>query len=312
MQSQDEGQAATGRRGKPRTVGFIGLGVMGEPMALNLVRAGTPLVVWNRSPAKLDTLREAGAEVSATVAEVFASADPVIVMLANAGAIDTTLGRGTTEFDAMVRGRTVVPMGTTTPEYSAGLAADVRKAGGRYVEAPVSGSRVPATNGALVSMLAGDADAIELVRPILAPMCRQTVVCGEAPNGLLTKIAVNIFLITEVTGLAETMHFAERQGLDLDLVREVLDGGQMASDISRVKTAKLVARDFEVQAAISDVLQNNRFVVDSARAAGIATPLTDVCLDLYTETENLGLGGIDMAGVVHAIEQRTERVSGGE
>jgi 3-hydroxyisobutyrate dehydrogenase len=206
----------------------------------------------------------------------------------------------------------VVPMGTTPPEYSAGLAADVRAAGGRYVEAPVSGSRVPATNGQLVAMLAGDEDAIELVRPILAPMCRQTVVCGEAPNGLLTKVAVNIFLITEVTGLAETMHFAERQGLDLELVREVLDGGQMASDISRVKTAKLVARDFDVQAAISDVLQNNRFIVDSARTARIATPLTDVCFELYTETEDLGLGDIDLAGVIHAIEKRSEAVSADE
>ena len=306
MQTGRADEAEAGRGGKPRKVGFIGLGVMGEPMALNLAHAGTPLVVWNRSPAKLDVLREAGAEVAASVAGVFARADPVILMLANAGAIDATLGRGTDQFADMVEGRTVVTMGTTAPDYSAGLAADVRKAGGRYVEAPVSGSRVPAANGALVAMLAGDADAVEEVRPILAPMCRQTVVCGEAPNGLLTKIAVNIFLITEVTGLAETMHFAERQGLDLELVREVLDGGQMASDISRVKTAKLVARDFDVQAAITDVLQNNRFIVESARAAGIATPLTDVCLDLYTETEDLGLGGIDMAGVVHAIERRTE------
>jgi 3-hydroxyisobutyrate dehydrogenase len=295
-----------------KKVGFIGLGVMGEPMALNLARAGTPLVVWNRTPAKTASLRAAGAEVAPSVEAVFEQAEIVIVMLANGSAIDTTLQRRTEAFAEMVRGRIVVPMGTTPPEYSAGLAADVRAAGGRYVEAPVSGSRVPATNGQLVAMLAGDEDAIELVRPILAPMCRQTVVCGEAPNGLLTKVAVNIFLITEVTGLAETMHFAERHGLDLELVREVLDGGQMASDISRVKTAKLVARDFDVQAAISDVLQNNRFIVDSARAARIATPLTDVCFDLYTETEDLGLGDIDMAGVIHAIEKRTEAVSADE
>lgn len=289
-----------------KKVGFIGLGVMGEPMALNLARASTPLVVWNRTPAKTESLRAAGAEVAPSVEAVFEQAEIVIVMLANGAVIDATLQRGTEAFTEMVRGRIVVPMGTTPPEYSAGLAADVQASGGRYVEAPVSGSRVPATNGQLVAMLAGDGAAIELVRPILTPMCRQTVVCGEAPNGLLTKVAVNIFLITEVTGLAETMHFAERQGLDLELVREVLDGGQMASDISRVKTPKLVARDFDVQAAISDVLQNNRFIVDAARAAGIATPLTDVCLDLYTETEDLGLGGIDMAGVVHAIERRTE------
>jgi 3-hydroxyisobutyrate dehydrogenase len=290
------------------TVGFIGLGVMGEPMALNLARAGTPLVVWNRSEGKTKSLQEAGAEVAASVEAVFARARIVIVMLANGAAIDATLGRGSDGFGELVRDHVVVPMGTTPPEYSAGLAADVRAAGGRYVEAPVSGSRVPAQNGALVAMLAGDADAVAEVRPILAPMCRQTVVCGDAPKALLTKIAVNIFLITEVTGLAETMHFAERQGLDLDLVRDVLDGGQMASDISRVKTAKLVARDFDVQAAIRDVLQNNRFIVDSARAADIATPLTDVCFDLYTETEELGLGGIDMAGVIHALEKRTEQI----
>ena len=288
------------------TVGFIGLGVMGEPMALNLAHAGTPLVVWNRTPAKTASLQADGAEVAPSVEAVFERAEIVIVMLANGAAIDATLGRGEARFADLVSGHVVVPMGTTPPEYSAGLAADVRAAGGRYVEAPVSGSRVPATNGALVAMLAGDEDAVAQVRPLLAPMCRQTVVCGDAPKALLTKIAVNIFLITEVTGLAETMHFAERQGLDLELVREVLDGGQMASDISRVKTPKLVARDFDVQAAISDVLQNNRFIVDAARAAGIATPLTDVCLDLYTETEDLGLGGIDMAGVVHAIERRTE------
>jgi 3-hydroxyisobutyrate dehydrogenase len=290
------------------TVGFIGLGVMGEPMALNMARAGTPLVVWNRSAGKTASLQEAGAEVAQTVEAVFARARIVIVMLANGAAVDATLGRGSNGFGELVRDHVVVPMGTTPPEYSAGLAADVRAAGGRYVEAPVSGSRVPAQNGALVAMLAGDEDAVAEVRPILAPMCRQTVVCGDAPKALLTKIAVNIFLITEVTGLAETMHFAERQGLDLALVRDVLDGGQMASDISRVKTAKLVARDFDVQAAIRDVLQNNRFIVDSARAASIATPLTDVCFDLYTETEELGLGGIDMAGVIHALERRTEQI----
>jgi len=290
------------------TVGFIGLGVMGEPMALNLARSGTPLVVWNRSAGKTESLQGAGAEVAASVEAVFARARIVIVMLANGAAIDATLGRGSDGFGELVRDHVVVPMGTTPPEYSAGLAADVRAAGGRYVEAPVSGSRVPAQNGALVAMLAGDGDAVAEVRPILAPMCRQTVVCGDAPKALLTKIAVNIFLITEVTGLAETMHFAERQGLDLDLVRDVLDGGQMASDISRVKTAKLVARDFDVQAAIRDVLQNNRFIIDSARAATIATPLTDVCFDLYTETDELGLGGIDMAGVIHALEKRTEQM----
>src|SRR4051794_18634041 len=190
-------------------VGFVGLGLMGTPMASNLARAGTPLLVWNRTGARCEFLRALGARVAATPAEVFRDADVVILMLASAEAIDQVLERGASSFTAMVDGRTIVHMGTTAPAYSAALAADVAAGGGRYVEAPVSGSRSPAEAGQLVAMLAGDDDALDVVEPLLAPMCRQTVRCGAAPSALLMKLAVNIFLITTVTGLAEAHHFAE-------------------------------------------------------------------------------------------------------
>jgi 3-hydroxyisobutyrate dehydrogenase len=125
------------------------------------------------------------------------------------------------------------------------------------------------------------------------------------------KLAVNIFLIATVTGLAESFHFAERHGLDLELLRAVLDAGQMASSISRVKTAMLASRDFEIQAGIADVLKNNRLVVDAAQAAGAAAPLLEVCRDLYAETLALGHGGADMAAVIHAIEARSTASGGG-
>jgi 3-hydroxyisobutyrate dehydrogenase len=120
------------------------------------------------------------------------------------------------------------------------------------------------------------------------------------------KLAVNVFLISMVTGLAEAFHFADRHGLDPELLRAILDAGQMASSISRVKTAKLVRRDFEVQAGIADVLKNNRLVLDAARATGVASPLLDVCHDLYAEAVALGNGGRDMAAVITAIEARTD------
>jgi 3-hydroxyisobutyrate dehydrogenase len=287
-------------------VGFIGLGVMGQPMALNLARAGTDLVVWNRSPQQGEPLRAAGATVVGTPSEVFDSARVVILMLADGDAIDDVLARGTPEMATRLAGRTVVHMGTTSPEYSRGLEADIRAAGGAYVEAPVSGSRKPAEAGELVAMLAGDPAAVELVRPVLAPMCRETFVCGPVPQALSMKLAVNVFLISMVTGLAEAFHFADRHGLDPELLRAILDAGQMASSISRVKTAKLVRRDFEVQAGIADVLKNNRLVLDAARATGVASPLLDVCHDLYAEAVALGNGGRDMAAVITAIEARTD------
>ncbi|RBQ21290.1 NAD(P)-dependent oxidoreductase [Spongiactinospora rosea] len=287
-------------------VGFIGLGIMGRPMALNLARAGTPLVVWNRTAARCEPLRAAGASVAASAAEVFRRARVVLLMLADEAAMDAVLERGApAAFAANVSGHIIVHMGTTSATYSAALCAAVREAGGEYVEAPVSGSREPAEAGELVAMPAGEPAAVAEVRALLPPMCREAIDCGEVPGGLLMKLAANIFLLTTVTGLAEAAHFAARHGLDMRSFRHVVDSGQMASAVSRVKMRKLAEGDLAAQAAIADVLKNNRLIAEAARASGTASPLIDVCHELFTETLALGHGGLDMAAVIRAIEART-------
>ena len=287
--------------------GFIGLGTMGEAMALTLVKAGTRLLVWNRTHAKAEILAAAGADVARETADVFARSATVFLMLVDGEATDAVLDRGGATFAARVAGRTVVHMGTTSPAYSRELEADIRSVGGRYVEAPVSGSRKPAEAGQLVAMLAGDANAVANVRSLLTPMCRETMICGQVPNALLMKLSVNLFLISLVTGIAEAVHFADRHGLNLKQFVEVLNTGPMASDVSRVKAPKLVGRDFAVQATISNVLENNRLIAEAAREAGIASPLLDVCHALYRETRALGFGEADMAAVLKAIEARSDR-----
>jgi 3-hydroxyisobutyrate dehydrogenase len=281
------------------TLGFIGLGNMGFAMARNLARSGAELIVWNRTRGKVDAL---GPEVraAASAAEVFAQAPIVILMLANAAAIDEVLARSTAAFGDRVRGRTVVHMGTTAPDYSARLAADIAAAGGRYVEAPVSGSRVPAEQGKLVGMLAGAPDAVAEVAPLLAPMCEQVFVCGAVPQALRMKLAVNLYLITMVTGLAEAVQFAERSSLDLSVFRAVLDAGPMASKVSSVKLAKLVERDYTVQASVSDVLMNANLIHDAARSGGVPSPLLDHCRRLFACADTIGHGQADMAAVVLA------------
>ncbi len=276
-------------------------------MARNLARAGMPLVVWNRSPGKSRALAAAGAAVAGDPAEVFARCEAVILMLADGAAMDAVLARGGRAFAGRVRGRTVVNMATVAPGYSHALEADLHAAGGRYVEAPVSGSRMPAKAGRLVAMLAGEPAAVASVRPLLAPMCREAIDCGRVPRALLMKLAVNLYLITMVTGLVEAVHFAERHGLDLARLAAVLDAGPMASEVSRAKAVKLMTRDFAVQAAIGNVLENNRLIAAAAREAGIASPLLDVCHALYGEAQALGLGCADMVAVIRAIERRTAR-----
>jgi 3-hydroxyisobutyrate dehydrogenase len=292
-------------------IGFIGLGVMGQPMALNLVRAGTDLVVWNRSPEGSAPLRALGVPVADTPADVFRRARVVIVMLFNEEAIDSVLGRGTPGFSEMVAGRTMVNMGSTSPAYSRGLEADVRGAGGRYVEAPVSGSRKPAEAGQLVGMLAGAREDVDEVRPLLAPMCHETIVCGPIPTALWMKLSVNIFMLTMIAGLAEACHFADRHGLDRQQFLAVVDASPMASSVSRVKAAKLAAGDFSVQATVTDALRNNRLIVQAARAASVATPLLDEVHALYGETAALGHGHADMVSIIRAIEARTDALAQG-
>jgi 3-hydroxyisobutyrate dehydrogenase len=292
-----------------QSAGFIGLGIMGQPMALNLLRAGIPLVVWNRTAAKARVLEAAGAEVAPDVGAVFGRSNVIITMLTDGDALDTVLARGTPAFAGRLAGRTVVHMGTTAPGYSQGLEADVRAAGGRYIEAPVSGSRVPAEAGDLVAMLAGDQDAVESVRPLLEPMCQDMIWCGPVPNALLIKLSASIFLITLVTGLAESVQFARRLGLDLGQFVEVLGAGQMASPVMRVKAPKLVAGDFTVQAAVTDVQKNAELAAAAARTAGIVSPLLDACRSLYEETAGLGFAEADMTAVLNALQARSERLS---
>ncbi|OWT76985.1 2-hydroxy-3-oxopropionate reductase [Achromobacter sp. HZ28] len=292
------------------SIGFIGLGVMGTPMALNLARSGVPLAVWSRSNTHYDTLREAGATVAESPDTLFSSCKTVFLMLAHEAAIDEVLGRGTPLFDRRVEDRLIVNMSTTSPEYSRALADAIEASQGQYVEAPVSGSRKPAEAGQLVAMVAGAPDQVEAVRELIKPMCRDSLVCGDVPGALTMKLAVNLFLITMVTGLAEATHFAQCHGIDLSQFARALNSGPMASDVSRVKIDKLVKQDFSVQAAITDVLKNSRLVAEAARGIGIASPLLDVSHALYGETEALGHGPLDMVAVIHAIAQRTDQAAG--
>lgn len=283
-----------------KALGFIGLGLMGSAIATNL-QTRAPLVVWNRTPAACHTLEEIGAKVASSVTEVFENTGIVFIMLSDEVAIDSVL-----RFDGSlpVRGRTVVLMSTVSPDYSERLARKVEAAGGCYVEAPVSGSRQPAVEGSLVSMIAGEVDALDRVEPLIQVFSSKVFRCGPVPAALTMKLAVNTFLIALVTGLAESFHFAERNGVDAEVLRMVLDTGPMASTVSRAKSAKLAAEDWAPQAAIADVLKNSRLIRDQARRTPNASPLMDICADLYAETLELGHANDDMAAVIAALRHR--------
>ncbi|MCK9195999.1 MAG: NAD(P)-dependent oxidoreductase [Syntrophales bacterium] len=292
-----------------RTIGFAGLGIMGKPMALNMVRAGTNLIVWNRSSNKCEPLRAAGAQVAENIDDLFERTTTVLIMLLHEAATDAFLGRGTTAFAKRISGHTIVNMGSTPPSYSRELDSEIRLAGGRYVEAPVSGSRKPAEEGILVGLLAGNPDIVSEITPLLQPMFREIVFCGPIGHGLLMKLAVNLYLITMFTGLVEAIHFADKNGLDLEKFQAALDAGPMASNVTKVRGPMIIRRDFNTQSAISDCLNSTLLITSQAREANLASPLIEVCKTLYAEATSLGHRAKDMAAVLCAIEARTNSLA---
>lgn len=272
-------------------------------MALRLLRAGHVLHVWNRTATKAAPLLAAGARAATDPRGVLAACPVVYLMLADGAATDTVLGRGTPAF-ATVRGRLLINCATVSPDYSRGLEHDIRTAGGRFVEAPVSGSRKPAEAGTLIAMLAGEPAAVAEAAPLFAPLARQAVDCGPVPNGTLTKLATNILLVNSVAALAEMMRFADVHGLDRAKVAAVVSNGQLGSDNIRIRSAKLAQRDFTAHSAIRNVLDSLSRTGEAAAAAGCALPLTARTLQLLHETMRLGHADEDMIALLHAIERQ--------
>ncbi len=282
-------------------VGFIGLGLMGEPIARRLLAAGHELVVWNRTTDRARAFGRSGARVADGPADVFRRCPIVFVMLADQIAINAVFGQVLEATDAPIREVLVVNLGTVSPAFSAELAGRIGAAGGDYVEAPVSGSRVPAERGDLVGMIAGRPASVARVEPLLASFCRQVVRCGAVPDALRTKLVVNHYLVTMVAALGETVELARHSGLELTAVVEVLDAGPMASAVSRMKLAKVLADDFAPQAGLRDVATNCDLIAAQAADVKARTPILAVTRGLYRDGVRDGHGDDDMIAVLRQL-----------
>lgn len=283
-------------------IGFAGLGLMGAPMAANLARIG-PLAVYNRSPAPRAQLALLGAAVFEEPAALFAAADIILLMLADDAAVDTVIGRGTASFGRRVGGKIIVNMGTHAPDWSRSLGRDISEGGGRFVEAPVSGSAKAAQAASLIAMVAGTAEDIAAVRPVLANLVREQVATGAIGSALATKLAVNLYLIASVAALAEAAELARRSGVDLESFARVIGEGPLGSDVARGKLAKIAASDFAPEAAIADVCKNARLVGQAARRAALPSTMLDLARARFEQVRTSGGAELDMAAVITVFEE---------
>ncbi|KAK4661636.1 uncharacterized protein QC763_0105060 [Podospora pseudopauciseta] len=284
-------------------LGFLGLGTMGTPMALNLSHH-FPLTVWNRSPSKYPPLLQPGstAKPAATPLQLIHQSDLIFLMLFNEQAILSIL---TPDLIPHFRNKTLVNTSSVSVPFSQHLNTSITTAGGTFIEMPVSGSKIPAQQGRLVGMLAANNPSLaDSIRPYIQPMTSAAIYCGPVGSGLKMKYAVNTFLITVTVGLAEAANLASAQGLDLDAFGQVLEAGPMASAYSKLKVDKILREDWSAQATIKDCYNSTQLITAAAEGAGAETLLTQLCGSLYKRAIESGLADEDMISVVKCLPKR--------
>ena len=284
-------------------VGLAGVGTMGLPIARRLIATGIDLGVWNRSPAPAAALAGDGARVADSFAALLADHDIVLLMLIDEAAADAVLLRSDDGLGVDVAGKLIVQMGTTSLDHSRAMQRAIEAGGGRYVEAPISGSRIPAERGELVAMIAGAADDKARVLPLFERFTASVVDCGEVPQALAMKLASNLLLGPIMVGLIDATAFARRAGLDMELFGNVLLGGQMASPILRAKLAKLLADDHSPHAAIGNVIVSAGTALDAATALGLDRTLLRACLERFVAAADAGLAGEDVTAMERLLRR---------
>lgn len=284
--------AASGAR-----VGLAGIGTMGLPIARRLLAGGVDLGVWNRSPAPLVVVAGEGARAHDSFDALVREHDVVLLMLFDEAAADGVLRRESGRLGVDVAGKLIVQMGTTALDHSRALQHAITAQGGRYVEAPLSGSRLPAERGELVAMIAGAAEDKARIAPVLRHFSATIVDCGDVPQALAMKLASNLLLGPIMVGLVDATAFARRAGLDLALFADVLLGGQMASPIVKAKLAKLLADDHSPHAAIGNVILSAGIALTAAAALGLDQTLLAACLERFVAAADAGLADQDVTAL---------------
>ena len=285
-----------------QTIGFIGLGIMGRPMAKNLLKAGFPLVVHSRSRGPVEDLVQAGAKAASTPREVAAQSDVLISMLPNSPDVElVALGR-----DGIIEGARsgliFADMSTISPIVSQKVGKALEPKGVGMLDAPVSGGERGAIDGALSIMAGGDQAVFDAVLPIFQAMGKTITLLGPLGFGGFTKLANQIIVAVNLTALGEALTLARKAGLDRELTLKALAGGLAGSRCLDQKAANYVAGTYNPGFKIDLHFKDLGLIMESARALGVPLPATAVVQELFSALRVKGRGGLDHSGVITMLE----------
>jgi 2-hydroxy-3-oxopropionate reductase len=285
------------------TIAFIGLGIMGRPMARNLVRAGHDVVAYNRSPGPVAAHVNDGGRAAGSVAEAVSGASVVITMLPDSPDVAAVAGGGAGIFASAAGGTLYIDMSTIRPDVARDLAAQGAQRGIRVLDAPVSGGERGAIDAALSIMVGGAADDFAAAQPYLTALGKTIVHVGPSGSGQTVKAANQLVVAGTIELVAEAIVFLRAYGVDTEAAVRVLAGGLAGSAILDRKAAGMLAGTFEPGFRIDLHHKDLGIVTSAAREAGVVIPLGAAVAQLMASMRAQGHGGLDHSALLLLVEE---------
>jgi 2-hydroxy-3-oxopropionate reductase len=285
------------------SLGFIGLGVMGQPMALNLCKAGHRLSVFARNPAQSAALQVAGAAVQASPAEVAQASEILFINVADDAALEAVLFNKEGAAAGLRAGGIVVDMGTTSPTFTRKVASRLAERGIDLIDAPVSGGEAGAIAGTLAIMAGGPEAAFQRVLPLFQVIGGNIVHVGDSGAGQVAKACNQIVVSAALLGVAEALTFAARQGVDAGKVRQALLGGSAYSKILEIHGQRMLDRQFKPGFKARLHQKDLGIVLAEAQQAGLALPSAALAAQMLNALVGGGDGELDSSALIQVIQQ---------
>lgn len=284
------------------TIGFIGLGLMGRPMSLNLHRAGAELVIYNRSRGVVDELVGVGIEAAASPKDVAERAPIIVLIVSDTPAVERVLFGDDGVAHGLQTGAIVIDMGTTAVTATRNFAQQIKAKGAHYVDAPVSGGQVGAEAATLAIMVGTNEDTFARVEPIFKTLGKNITHVGEVGAGQVAKAANQIIVGLTIGAVAEALALAKRAGVDPGKVRQALAGGFAASRILEVHGLRMVDQTFDPGGKATTQRKDLAQALELAQELGMELPATALNRDLYDRLIEMGGGELDHSALIKVLE----------
>ena len=284
-------------------IGFIGLGIMGAPMARHLQQAGHTVITSKHSTAPRQELVEGGLQVVDTPKAVAEAAETIILMLPDTPQVQDVLFGENGVAKGLSAGKLVIDMSSISPIETKEFAKKVRATGAEYVDAPVSGGEVGAKNASLSIMAGGSQESFDRALPLFQLMGKNITLVGDCGDGQVTKVANQIIVALTIEAVSEALVFASKAGADPARVRAALMGGFASSRILEVHGERMVKRTFDPGFRISLHQKDLNLALQGAKAIGVALPNTASTQELFNQCAAHGDAGLDHSGLVTALER---------